>query len=371
MVNIENNQVILLSSTEDPYFRDILDLMFYPSSINYRFRYQRRWVSNDLKLANGELSKAKVDLLCDKVAILTHILTEKKNGNYIIKEFLPIRKASIKEAKIIGDFLWINFTLGDWIYYNQNSSENEPNEYHEVLKSHVNSKTMNIEGHLISITQKLNIATIPDTSEIENTNMLHNWSRIANHVSRFSKLRRDSNHEVVFMKFVRIKNTTDDKILKVKAINSDKQGFALEAEHSYAVEIVEYTDQKIEPFGLEMLTQEEAVSPKTETTEIRGKYDVLNFAFSCKRTKLDSISTIKFNPLSESYVISKPFFWINIKTRKWRYVGFPLIGFAISTLFASEQFVKLVTGQPADLGLLVSSAIGTFLSTYSLFNLRK
>lgn len=370
LVKDGKKQVILLSSTEDPYFRDILDLMFYPSSIDYRFRYHRTWVSKELKNDNDELSKEKIDGLNEKEAILIHVLTEKNNSTYSIKELLPIRKATIKEAKIIGDFLWINFTLGDWISYKKLPSATKINEHHDNLQAHFNFETNDIKNKLVFLAKEITLDTIPDTFEIENTEMLHNWSRIANHISRLSQNRRDTG-KVIFMKFIRIKDTTKDQILNVTTINDDKPGFELKSEHSYTIEIVEYTDQKIKPFGLEMKTQAETISPNNETIEIRGKYDVLLFAFSCKRTKVDTVSTVKFTSKDQPYVTSKPFFWIKVKTQKWAYVGFPLVGFALSTLFASEQFFNIIFGQATNYGILVFGVAGTLLSTISLFYLRK
>jgi hypothetical protein len=97
----------------------------------------------------------------------------------------------------------------------------------------------------------------------------------------------------------------------------------------------------------------------------------LHFLVFCKPTKRDSVSTLSFEPLSQNYEMSRTFFWAKIKTRKWVYVGIPLLFFAISTIFTSEQFFKLISGQPTDFGALIFGSIGTVFSTVSLFYMRK
>ncbi|MCW4044893.1 MAG: hypothetical protein NWE94_05185 [Candidatus Bathyarchaeota archaeon] len=365
------SRVVMLTSTEDPYFRDALDLMFYPSAVAYRFRYNRKWVSKEFKRDNGQLSKTKIANLVGKRALIVHILTEKKNGNYEIREFLPLREALINEAIVVGEFLWLGFKLGDWVLYRNDIKENEPNQYHKILKAAICPDSMDIENRLVVQTEIIGIETIPDNAQLENTETLSNWTRIAKGISRFSKVRRDSSKNVVFMKFVRIRDATTNEILNVKAIDPGKQGFELKSERSYAIDIVEYTDQKTEPFELELQAEEEVVSPTISKTEIRGKYDVLHFLVFCKPVNRDSVSTLSFEPKTENYAISRAFFWIKIKTRKWVYVGIPLFFFAISTIFTSEQFFRLISNQAIDIGALVFGSVGTVFSTISLFYLRK
>ncbi len=85
----------------------------------------------------------------------------------------------------------------------------------------------------------------------------------------------------------------------------------------------------------------------------------------------DNVSTLTFESTSENYAISRTFFWIKVKTRKWVYVGIPLFFFAVSTIFTSGQFFKLISGQTTDFGALIFGALGTIFSTVSLLFLRK
>jgi len=366
-----DSQVILLTSTEEPYFRDVLDLIFYPAMVHYRLRYNRKWVSKELKLNNGQLDKNKIELLIGRKCLITHVLIRKNEKSYEIQEFLPIREAVINDVVIIGEFIWMNLMLGDWIFYHKESLGENINEHHEKFILDAKISNMNIADQLVLLTNKLKFDTINDSHDIDNTETLNNWTRIVNHISRFSKIRKNSCKNVIFLKFVRIKDINNNKVEQLTSIDNDKIGFELKSKHSYAIDIVEYTDQKIEPFELEMKVQKEIFSPNIEKSEIRGKYDVLHFQFFCKPVTEDNISTISFETLNDNNIISKPIFWAKVKTRKWVYTGVPLLFFALSTFFTSEQFLKLISNQNADIGFLVFGVIGTIGSTISLLYLKK
>lgn len=366
-----NDFVFLLTSTEDPYFRDALDLMFLPSSIRYRFRYNRKWVSEEFKLPNGQFAKTKVERLVGKRAIIVHILTERKNDDYRILEFLPIREALINEAIILGEFLWLNFTLGNWILYHKDVTGTGVNEYHKAFRDHTPPDSRDAVKRLIFLTESFKVETISDNPETENIETLSNWTRIVGHMSSFSTRRRDSSKNAIFMKLVRVKDMTANKILYVKALDPDKHGFEFESEHSYAIDILEYTNRKVEPFELEIKTQAQTISPTLGKSEVRGKYDMLRFLVYCEPADQDRVSTLLFEPTNADFLISRTLVWIKIKTRKWRYFRIPLLTFAISTFVASEQFFRVIAGQTVDYWALLFGVIGTIGSTIGLMYLKK
>lgn len=368
MVKNENNSVVfLLTSTSPPYHRDALDLMFYPSQIDYRFRYDEKWLSHELKSDNGRISKEEVQKLVGKKALIIHILTEEK---YKILEFLPIREATIHEVKILGEFLWLSFILRDWIVYQEKAVEGKVNEYHELLKEKIPKNSRNTINQLVFLVKKFGIETIPDDPTGENDDVLSNWTLIAGHMSRVGL--RASKKALIFMKLVSLKNIDSKKALCGKILDSNQRGFELESDKSYSLEIAEYCTVDIKPFEIELKTEMDRIMPTLGKTEVRGKYDRLYFIINCRPTDKESLSTIIFEPSdSEEYLISKALLMIKIKTRKWRNLWLPLLLFGVSTFATSDQILLFLAGQTFNYGILFVSGLGTIISTISLLLLKK
>jgi hypothetical protein len=367
--NGSESVVFLLTSTATPYLRDALDLMFYPSQLNYRFRYDKKWLSKNFKLADGGISKSVIQELVGKKAILVHILTEKEDQQYKILEFLPLREATIHEVKILGGFLWLGFTLGDWIVYHQESTDSKVNEHHETFRRQTPENSRDQVEELVFLVNDFKVETIPDDPTGENEEVLSNWTRLAGHMSRFGL--RCSKKTLIFMKLVSLKSIEAKKALSAKPLDSKERGFTFEAGKSYSFNIAEYCGTNIEPFEMKLKTQIDKITPTVEKAEVRGKYDMLNFLINCKPAQKESISAILFEPSNaKDYLITKALLKVKIKTGKWRTLWFPLLLFGFSTFVTSEQFLKLIAGEAASYGILVVGAIGTILSTISLLFLR-
>jgi len=372
MVNNSSDSIVfLLTSTSATYHRDALDLMFYPSQISYRFRYDKKWLSQEFKLADGRLSKDEILTLVGKKAMLVHIQTEEKDGQYKILEFLPIREATIQEVKILGEFLWLNFTLGDWIIYHEESIGDKVNEYHELFRSQTPKDSRDTVNQLVFFVKKFGVKTMPDDPTGKDEEVLSNWTLIAGHMSRFGF--QAAKRALVFLKLVSIRNVDDGKVLRGKILDSSQRGFEFEADKSYSFDIAEYCGRNIEPFEIELKTQADKIEPILGKAEIRGKYDMLHFIVNCKAAKKDYVSMLLFEPSSggQDNLVSRALLQVRIKTRKWRNVWLPLLFFGVSTLLTSEQFLSYLAGEAINYGVLTAAVSGTIISTASLFFLRK
>jgi len=368
--NDSDSVVLLLTSTSPPYLRDALDLMFYPSQINYRFRYDKKWLSPEFKSADGRISKEKVQKMVNKKAILVHILTKKKEQQYKILEFLPIREATIHEVKILGEFLWLSFILENWIVYHKEAANGEINEYHELFKRQIPEDSRDIVTQLLFFVKRIEVDTIPDDPTGENEEVLSNWTLIAGHMSRLGSCA--SEKALIFMKLVSLKNIDTKKVLRAKILDSDQRGFEFEAARSYSFDIAEYCVKNIEPFEIELKTQMDRITPILGKAEVRGKYDMLHFMIDCKQTTKGYTSAVLFEPPNaKDYLTSKASLTVKIKARNWRNLWLPLLFFAVSTFATSEQFLSFLSGQAINYWTLAFGALGTIGSTISLLFLRK
>jgi hypothetical protein len=360
--------VFLLTSTQEPYLRDALDLMFYPSGVEYRFRYDKKWLSPELKSSDGRISNENVKKLVGMKALLIFILTEKKNDQYLIHEFLPIREATIHDAKPLGEFLWLGFILGDWVVYHQESLEGEVNEHNEALKSHIPKNSREVVKQLVIFAEKPDVETIPEEFTGGSEDVLNNWTIIAGHMSRFSRVLKQ---KLIFTKLVSLREIDNNAPICAKLIDSNQRGFELKAGRSYSMDIAEYCGQKVEPFEIKIKTQEDKIAPIIDRVEVRGKYDRLQFMINCKEVRDTCISALSLEPpVIEDYLISKPMLQLKIKVSRWRNVWLPLLLFAFSTFITSEQLLQSFVGQPINYLLLGISALGTIGSTISLLLLK-
>lgn len=371
MVNYNSDSIVfLLTSTSPPYLRDVMDLMFYPSQIDYRFRYDKKWLSQEFKSANGQISKEQVKKLVGKKAIIVHILTKKKGQKHKILELLPIRKATICEVKVLGEFLWLSLILGDWIVYHEETTEYKVNEHHELFKRQIPKDSRDILSQLVFLVKNFGVATIPDDPTGKNVAVLSNWTLMAGHISRFAA--RASDKALVFLKLVSLKNIDSETILRVKLLYSSLRGFEFQTGRSYSLDIAEYCRKDIDPFEIELKTQRDRITPTLGRTEVRGKYDMLHFIINCRPATKGHVSTLLFEPSGmEDYLISKALLTVKTKTRNWRNLWIPLIFFAVSTFATSDQFLNFLSGQAINYWILVFGALGTIGSTVSLLLLRK
>lgn len=368
--------VFLLSSTAQPYQRDALDIVFLPSNVSYRFRYDKKWLSPKLKTANGEIITEKALDLKGKEAIIVHILIENEEGikneqiNYGVLEYLPLRKARINQVRILGEFLWIGFILGDWITYNK-SSENGINEHHEFIKNQVPTNP-DILDELVFVKKGVKMSTTPENFEETDDRVLKNWNLIASHVSRYSYEYNERGKYPVMLKLIGVCSADSETTIIPKKIGQNLYGFELTSGESYFCDIAEFCSEGIEPFELELIMAEKSITPTIKTSEVRGKYDVLRFMMSCNSVQKDQLSMIHFQPIGlKERGISRAQLWIKLKSRKWENLILPLIGFGVSTFISSSQFLNLITQQPFNLPLLIASALGTIGSIISLRFLRK
>lgn len=361
----EDEIVFLLTSTTFPYIKDALDLLFLPSGIHYRFRYRKEWLPAEF------LTEEKAEELTGKTAIIVHIHTRKeKEEVYRILEFIPLREAKIDNVRVLGEFLWIRFILGDWIYYHEAPKAGELNEFHELLKKQVPRDSREFVKKLMFCVKKFEIGTIQDDPSGEDDEVIKNWTLIASHVG---KLKPHQNS--MFTRILSVKDMNKREPVSPISLDTHISGYQLNASRVYSIDILQYyypIQKEIKPFNLNLLTST-GITPIKGDAEIKGKYDLLHFIFDCRSSEKTVNTFIAFRASPHGpYLISEPFFNIRIKGR-WRRVASSLLIFGIGVISTNiaDQLVELAAGKPANTPVLIIAAIGTIFSTLGLFWLRR
>jgi len=359
-----NKEVFLLTSTAFPYIKDALDLLFLPSGVHYRFRYRRAWVPPEF------LTKEGAKKLNGTKAIIVHIHTKKESEEaYKILEYIPLREAKIDEVKVLGEFLWIGFVLGDWVHYHNATKAEELNEYHESFKRRVPKDYREYVSKIIFFVDNFDIETVPDDPTGENEDIIKNWTQMATHIGNL-----EPHKDSIFTKILSIQDMNTRESISPTLFDEHITGYQLRGGRVYSIDVAQYYPgkEKITPFDLNLITSG-AIRPIKGEAEIKGKYDILNFIFDCRSTEKTLNTFMAFRVVQRTeYMISEPFFNLRIKGA-WRKVASSLVMFGIGVILTniSAQLVEIMAGKPVNVAVVSAAVIGTISSTLGLFLLHK
>lgn len=302
--------VLLFTSTEPPYIKDVLDILFLPSGCDYRFRYGNTWIPEEYKSIE-ELKKLK-----DKTGYIIHIHITKDETGYLLLEFIPVRKVIIKNVKYFDEFLWVSFELSDWIVFTSKEDDRNkiieamPDEYRKYLtKLIIPSKIYR-----------------PNTIEEDTTDdVITNWFKIVNTISSLEP-HKDSNS--IFLKMLRITDVKGVNQIKPTRTNYGQSDWLYDTEKHSIFEFKPNNDYKFEvlqfhPYGpikkpitLALQYDKEKVTPLKESSIIQGKYDVLQYSFRTSSSLSSMLSYLKLvveNLGDNSITISDSFLDIKVK----------------------------------------------------------
>lgn len=362
---MESKVFFLLSSTNDPYIRDILDVLFLPSGIEYRFRYNKQWVPDDLQ------KEENLKSLVDAYGFVVHIDTETHSEElrhdtpdiYDIREFIPIRKVQIRDARFLGEFLWISFTLGDWVHYKEDGRAGVLNEHHEASKKVSPSKSRDKGMKLFYEVEQFEVGTIPDNFSGNSAVTNSNWFKIVSHVS---KLEAHQTKQSVFLKLWRIAQGGKTECVEPAKLPGGFTGYVLESGQHYFIDVMQFFPYKAleTPFRFIVQTDSRVVGELKPDNIVQGKYDLLRMIVQCEQIGRDENSFMRFlAPDQRQYMIASNLVHIRVKRslRRW----FQRIG-VVSTLTGVGVLLagissQLASGQPVNTTVLVLSALGAVL----------
>lgn len=268
----KDKTILLLSSTASPYIKDILDLLFLPSGVRYRFRYSKEWVQADFLTKDGS------KVLLDKRAIIAHIHTKKENeGDYKILEFIPIREAKIDDVKVLGEFLWVSFVLGDWIHYHEAQAA-KLNEYHELFKKQVPIDSREYVNKIMFSVDRFDIDTIPDDPTGDDEEVLRNWTQLTRQIAGL-----EPHQNSIFTKMLALKDFNTKKSVSPTILGEHVAGYQLGTGRVYSIDVAQYSpgERQIASFNLNLLVPT-VITPIKGEAEVKGRYDILDFDNCCE-----------------------------------------------------------------------------------------
>lgn len=358
-----NEQILyLFTSTHENYINDALDLLALPSGLNYRFRYDVRHLPSDLF---HDTNKTQLKDLNGKNAYLIHAHVNFENlsqSKYpAILELVPIRKAKVIEAKLVGDFVWLHFSLAEWVEYSVPKSSNL-NPYHETIKDILpdNSKDFLVVTAVLQTNK--NITCICPTLHEDQDLVISNWSNLISYVQSF-----DEHKNSIFLKFLKIQSSGETDVKLPTNLGDNTFGFELDSGKTFQIHILEryYKKNSEVPFLLEVKTNENQIIHIKSSDQVQGKYDILRFTITSDLLMRSQQSFLNILPSSKlsTTLISKPFYNIKIKPNTTQLIRSALIIISgISIAAVSTDFKEILGNYSTLLSIFgaVLTAIGAF-----------
>ena len=276
-----HDQVLyLLSSTVEPYIKDILDILALPSGFNYRFRYVFRWLTSEFQ------NQEHLDKLKNREVLIVHIITERIESEvgkrYRIIEYIPIRKAFIVEAKIMAGFVYFEFKLDGYVKFDKpfDQIKEAKNPFSDQVKSKIPLELREYVKNLAFLAPHINVQYVSDTITKPNDELVVSWFNLVSYIGR---LKPYKDLRAVFTKLLEITNVNTHKTVVSEEIAEGLHGFRLNSANAYRIRILQryLNAEKLDPiFKLEITSNSTDINTIKNQALIQGGYDVLDFIIS-------------------------------------------------------------------------------------------
>jgi hypothetical protein len=244
--------------------------MFLPSHLTYRFRYSPFYVPSEFFADPTGLTNRK--------GYIVHANTRKRpHLKDVLMEFLPIREVTIRTAKQFGEFLWLQFELGDWVIY-KDPSDRRPNEHHKMLRDVTPKRSRNIVTLTLYEAPTLKLETLSDDPSGASERVASNWMRIVNRMEAFEGHKK---YKPTYLKLVALRNTTCESAVIPGLISGLDSGYNLRSGNDYRLEVLEYSPYRVpdKPFPMKLKVDENRIVPLVDEATIFGGYDFLLTTF--------------------------------------------------------------------------------------------
>jgi hypothetical protein len=245
--------------------------------MKYRCRYREEWVPDDLLNRNTNISGMEGII----------VFFDNKT-----KELFPIMRITIDQKEILGDVLYIEFTIGSLVKYN--NRQDKSNEYDLPLKNVIKGKYLDTQkGQLIKYVFLLN----DGLTELAFDDDLSSWVRILNRITVLDPFRNS-----IFLKIIRVTDSRGNVIMPKEVNRGTREvGYELKSHKMYKVEVFQRTRDdfpRFVSFRLNLFFISDHIVPIKESEVIMGKYDKLQLALFTKWTKgdLQTVIGLKSTP---------------------------------------------------------------------------
>lgn len=304
-VSDQHRVTYLLSSTATPYIRDILDILLLPPGFTYRFRYDLKWIADDLK------SQELLDQAPNEGLIVHAHLSALQNNGVItncMEELIPIRKVRIIEKKIVGDFVLLQFRLESYAEFRQpwDGTKNDYNDSLQRVLPPPRQIGKYFSSSFLFVGDSIDPSYVDDSMSLfKDGRSTNNWTNLVSHIA---SLKPHVYSKPIFLKLLTIATVADDQIIIPTEISSDFFGFELEADTTYRIKILQRSFTNVAtPFMLKFSADSDIFKPIKDSTLIQGKYDILEFIIATTDIEKSKYTSFLINAENQSSSPINPF----------------------------------------------------------------
>jgi len=319
----DNIFVIIIVNSIEPYCYELNNIMALPIGFKYRFRYQRN--------KNGEwmpeIKDPKLLLKCDGLVVLR----EFQNS----ASFIPIRHINIYNVLVIGDIVYIEYTLKSRIQFSSNISKRDSqlttfnNRIITDIKTHLypnipGSDLKNLVFFGTDYTYDFTDDDYCGSTEDEDSN------RWGNLVELIGTYRNEGITTLKDVDFIKIIDIIDDNNIQASIV-SDKSGnyFHLKNKCIYQIRFLQrtYTGRKgtsavITPRTIELNVGSTELRTIISKIDVLGKYDLLNLSFRTEIAvnKMNTFITLHIKRINNDFSLPLIIVPVQITLSSWEII---------------------------------------------------
>jgi hypothetical protein len=284
---VEARFAVIIVDAVRPYAYEINNILSLPQGFSYRCRYRQRRVRVDRPADRLQRTDGLVILRCFEDARL-----------------YPVRKIQVKNARKVGDIVYVEYILRDWIRLSSSVAERQ--RQIERFNTLVSASLMEKNEPGCELNHLVFFGTDfcyflddgPPTADDPATDD-ERWGNIVDEVRRIPIY-----HEYDFLKVVRL---TDERQHDAAVLNGD--GYLLRPHGTYELEMLQrrHTLASDDPTTssnrlIRLLMNERDYRPIEDTFSVSARYDLFSYRFqtTSDRAKRHSFFLVRSEPSTRS-----------------------------------------------------------------------
>lgn len=266
---------IVISNTVRPYAYEINNILALPSGFRYHCRYRQRWVHMDQPTDRMPRTNGLVILRCFQ------------DGR-----FFPIRRIQVETARKVGDILYVEYLLRDWIKLSSSLEERQRqvHRFNELVAAGLSSRSepgANLDRLVFFGT--------------DFCYFLEDWSATAGELGtddeRWGNLVDELRRIAVYQQydFLKVVQLRDEHQRQVPII--DGVGYRLRPSGTYELEMLQRRhllasndEASASNRLIRLLMNEQDYLPIENTFSVSGRYDIIRFRFQTTSNRLRKYS---------------------------------------------------------------------------------
>jgi hypothetical protein len=284
---VEARFAIIIVDAVRPYAYEINNILSLPQGFSYRCRYRQRRVRVDRPAERLQHTDGLVILRCFENARL-----------------YPIRKIQVKNARKVGDIVYVEYILRDWIRLSSSVAERQPqiDRFNTLVSASLmeENKPGSELNHLVFFGTDFcyfldERSPTPDDPTTDD----ERWGNIVDEVRRIPIY-----HEYDFLKVVRL---TDERQHEATVLDGD--GYVLRPHGTYELEMLQrrHALASDDPTTsknrlIRLLMNERDYRPIDDTFSVSARYDLFSYRFqtTSDRARRHSFFLVRSEPSTRS-----------------------------------------------------------------------